>query len=326
MKPSTQRALAATAVFLVVCVGLAINTGLGTPSSFGWDAIATICPVGAVEVFLSQWMVTPHGLICLAITVILVVVFGRAFCGWFCPTSLLRRTFGSKKIAEKDRSDLHDTCAQGCDSCTSNCKMARAQVKKMTSELVEKTSEEPQAKKGGKRRIRIRNSPLDVRHAVLVGTLASTAILGVPIFCVVCPIGLTFGTVIGLWRLIQFNEGSITLIVFPVIIAIELFAMRKWCHRLCPLSAAVSLISKANRTFRPTVDAEKCLRESGAADCHACFEACPEAIDLHDLMAGAPLNECMKCRECVGACPQHAIAFPAAPVKVKEGTQVRLEA
>ena len=34
------------------------------------------------------------------------------------------------------------------------------------------------------------------------------------------------------------------------------------------------------------------------------------AIGLHDRAASAPLNECVKCRECADACPVHAITFP----------------
>lgn len=299
MKPSTQRTLVALAVFVVVGVGLGFSTGLGTPSSFGWDSIATICPIGSLETILSQWAVTPHGLLCLAITVVLILIFGRAFCGWFCPTPLMRRVFGSKKLMDKDRSDLHDTCAAGCAACGKPCSTK-------------------------KRDSGIKNSPLDSRYAVLAGALLSTAIFGFPVFCLVCPVGLSVATFIGLWRLIQYNDATWSLVVFPLIVFVELFLLRKWCHRFCPLAAFASLVARGNRTLRPTVDGTVCIREQGKGACHLCYEACPEAIDLHNLAAGAPLAECMKCRECVAACPEDAIELPLAPVKVKSGTQVRI--
>lgn len=323
MKPSNLRTIAATVVFGVVAVGLAFSTGLGTPSSFGWDAIATICPLGSLETMLAKWTVAPRGLLCLAITVVLVLVFGRAFCGWFCPTPLIRRIFSGKKSADRDQSDLKDVCASGCGSCAKKCSVA-----KMTTDLG-KLSDDSAANPAERAKIaarRIKNGPLDSRHAVLIGALLSTAVFGFPVFCLVCPVGLSFATFIALWRLIQFNDATWSIVVFPLIIVAELLLMRKWCHRFCPLSALVSLVAKGNRTLRPTVDPTKCIREKGEAECHACFHACPEAIDLHDLAAGAPMNECLKCRECVGACTTGAITFPFAPAHVKEGTQVMLAA
>ena len=41
---------------------------------------------------------------------------------------------------------------------------------------------------------------LDSRHYVLGGALLSTAVFGFPVFCLVCPIGLTFATVLVVWR------------------------------------------------------------------------------------------------------------------------------
>ena len=41
---------------------------------------------------------------------------------------------------------------------------------------------------------------------VLAGALASSAAFGFPVFCLICPVGLTFALVIALWRLAEFNE------------------------------------------------------------------------------------------------------------------------
>ena len=49
---------------------------------------------------------------------------------------------------------------------------------------------------------------LDSRHYVLGGALLSTAVFGFPVFCLVCPIGLTFATVLVVWRL--FAAGDMT--------------------------------------------------------------------------------------------------------------------
>ena len=52
LKTSMLRALTATAVFAVVAIGLAFATGTGTLSSLGWNSVAAICPLGALESLL----------------------------------------------------------------------------------------------------------------------------------------------------------------------------------------------------------------------------------------------------------------------------------
>ena len=133
---------------------------------------------------------------------------------------------------------------------------------------------------------------------------------GFPVFCLVCPVGLTFGTLVVVWRVFQFNEVTWSLLVFPAMLVLELAVLRKWCHRFCPLGALLSLVSRGNRTFRPQANVGTCLHAAHGERCHRCADACPEGIDLHDRAASAPLNECVKCRECADACPVHAITFP----------------
>ena len=145
---------------------------------------------------------------------------------------------------------------------------------------------------------------LDSRHAVLVGTLASAAVFGFPVFCLICPVGLTFATIIGLWNLVQFNEPSWALIIFPIILVVEVTVLRKWCSKICPISALVSLLSNLNITLRPRVKADACLRSRGV-ECHACVDACPEQLDP----PSGRIPECSKCGKCVEACPAKAISI-----------------
>ena len=263
------RTLSVLAVIALVCLGLALHTGTGTPSAWGIYDIAAICPLGAAEAALASKTVVPPMLIALAIGLALVVLFGRAFCAWGCPIPLLRRIFGLKEPKRKRRaSDALDV---------------------------------PAAQRGG---------AADSRNWVLGGALLSTAVFGFPVFCLICPVGLTFATLIAVWRLFQFNEVALSLLVFPAMLVLELAVLRKWCHRFCPLGALLSLVSRGNRTFRPQANVGTCLHAAHGERCHRCADACPEGIDLHDRAASAPLNECVKCRECADACPVHAITFP----------------
>ena len=141
---------------------------------------------------------------------------------------------------------------------------------------------------------------------------------GSPVFCLICPVGLTFATLIAVWRLFQFNEVALSLLVFPAMLALEVLVLRKWCSRFCPLGALLSLVSRLNKTFRPVSNEATCLRSSKGEPCHQCADVCPEGIDLHDASGSAPMHECTKCRACADACPMHAISFPFLPKRVGE--------
>lgn len=156
----------------------------------------------------------------------------------------------------------------------------------------------------------------DSRNWVLGATVLTTAAFGFPVFCLICPVGLTVATFIALWRVFQFSEVTLSLLVFPLILVLEVVLLRKWCHRFCPLGALLGLIARLNRTFRPTVAEGACLQCAGGS-CSRCAEACPEGIDLHHPAESVSLAECTKCGECKDVCPAHAISFPfLAPKRV----------
>ena len=105
-------------------------------------------------------------------------------------------------------------------------------------------------------------------------------------------------------------EPSWSLLVFPAMIVLELTVFRKWCRKVCPLGALISLMSALNIFVRPKVDHTTCLRTAKGVDCQLCKEACYEEIDLHHADQSQPLAECTKCRDCSDVCPVHAITFP----------------
>ena len=272
--------------FLIVAVLLiALFAGwqTGTLCSVGYDAIAYICPLGALETIFGSWAFVPRVLVCLAVVVIVALVFGKAFCSWVCPVAPLSDLLRGRKAREKDE-----------------CERTQA-----AHRVLERWSDTNAAQAEKHKPFRSR---VDGRHVVLAGSLASAAVCGFPVFCLVCPIGLTFASAIALYRLIGFNEPAIEVLVFPALLVLELTVFRKWCHRFCPVGALLSLLSRGNRTFKPHVDASMCARHAGSS-CAACAQACPEHIDPCADLGDRSLAECTRCGACVNTCPAKALSF-----------------
>ena len=264
------RTLSVLAVIALVCLGLALHTGTGTPSAWGIYDIAAICPLGAAEAALASKTVVPPMLIALAIGIALVVLFGRAFCAWGCPIPLLRRSFALKEPKRKRRaSDALDV---------------------------------PAAQRGG---------AADSRNWVLGGALLSTAIFGFPVFCLVCPIGLTFATVLVVWRLFAAGDMTWSVVLIPLLLVVELVFLRKWCTRFCPMAGLMNLVSRFSKTWRPVIDESKCLETVNGAACSKCAIACEADINLrHPDFGERTLADCTRCRACVDACPAKAVSMP----------------
>lgn len=300
MKISRARAFVAGFVAFLIVLGLATHASTGTWSALGVNAIAAVCPVGMLETMLGAREVMLHPLVLLIGAVIAIVLFGKAFCAWACPVPWLQRFFHPEKKQNRkshnansedlsariqhpaplDQEEKSEPCSHVCDTAAA-CKGCSA-LKPL----------------GGTRD----GMQFDTRHFALLGALGSAAIFGFPVFCLICPIGLTAATLVGVWHLFQLGETTWGLIIFPVILVLEVVFFRKWCAKICPVSALMSLVSTANRTFKPKVDNEVCLRTQGI-DCHACVEACPEKLDPHS----SCIPECSKCGACIEACPAHAI-------------------
>lgn len=297
---------------LVVIVGIfvfmVLGIGSGSLCSIGYEAIAFICPLGSLESLFGSAAVIPRVVIVLMVVTALALVFGKAFCSWICPVPPISRFLTSKKKVEKDKTESQEAGRRvlerwdGCNSCASTCS-----VKASCSAApgVQKTKRLP---------------GLDSRHLVLGGALVSAAICGFPVFCLVCPVGLTFATGIALYRLVGFNEPTLDLLIFPLVLVLELTLLRKWCHRFCPLSALFSLVAGFGKATRPKVNKSLCARYAGKG-CNACAVACPEHIDPCADKGDRALAECTRCGACVQACPQQALRFTKAR-KGNESVQI----
>lgn len=266
------RRIVALCLIGVIVVAFALRLPVGMPAAFGWEAISLLCPIGALSAMVAGKLLIPQAVVSLAIFVLAVTIFGRAFCSWLCivpHVSRLRKPKGS---------DVEDpTFAQEALS------DARHNQKTI----------------------------FDSRHIILVALLLVTALVGFPVFCLVCPVGLSFALIFLIIRLFAFGEATWAILVVAGSLTLELLVFRKWCNWICPISGLMSLIGRANKTFVPTVDPHKCVETSGGNVCSACDKHCPEKLDIATVRTDAwERADCTKCRICADICPSKAIALP----------------
>ena len=295
MKFKNARTAVAAVAFAALAVCLIAGVATGTWCGFGANDIAVLCPVGALLSMVAAKTLIPRAVLSIVVAIALVLLLGRLFCGWICPVTLWRRVkefFKPVKTREQEAEALSQA----------NQALAAEEI----AALKEASATHDCAACGACHAKR--NAPFDSRHAVLGGALLTTAVFGFPVFCLICPVGLTFATAIALYRLVGFNEPTLDLIVFPLIIVAELTLLRKWCHRFCPISALMGLVANFNKATRPKIDPDLCLRKDGTP-CTVCAAACPEFIDPAGDLGDRALAECTRCGQCAAACPADAIRF-----------------
>ena len=292
LKARTLRTIVTFAVLILAAIGYFTAFGLGNLSAFGWDAFSVLCPLGYLESLVAAKTFVPRAFLSFVLVIVLIVLLGRVFCAWICPIPTLQRLIPGVKLGRGRKA---------AKAVAASDELAKP-IGTDAASVVEEVSDKP----AGAHRVRF-----DSRFGVLIGALASAAIFGFPVFCLICPVGLTFATVLLVMRLFAFGDVTWAVVAVPLVLLVEVVFLRKWCGKFCPLGALISLVSGVNRTLRPHVNNATCLFSSKGTKCFACSKACPEHIDVRrpELSEAAAAN-CTKCRECADACPAHAITFP----------------
>lgn len=369
MSSKRLRVIIPVAVLVLLAIGYILHWDFGTLSAFGWSTVSVLCPLGALTTALAEQAMIPRVAISFALVLILMTLFGKAFCAWICPVPVVRklqdvfkRKGGNRtelsipsgsilvhKYSDMKFNDQSDAKKSvGCPASTASktgkevitdCPaFATGQTDTKTpvgcsASADDQTRQEtaptaidpaassprplntggPESRKsdGCSPRAKKRGAVLDSRHIILGGSVFTALVFGFPVFCLICPIGLTFASVFLLINLFTAGDLTWAVAIVPLLLLVEVVFFRKWCSRICPLSAFMSLTGKIGRFFRPKIDNSRCMETAQDRPCGICGAACPESVDpRHPSTSVSSISECTRCRICVDSCPGKAIRIP----------------
>ena len=122
---SRVRKMVLAGAFVLFCIGVVAVGGMGDACSVGYEAIAMVCPLGALEGFFGSWSFVPRMALGLVLALAVVLIAGRAFCSWICPVPPLQGFLRTKKQRQRDaverKAQAEDSLALWKSSC-SGCK------------------------------------------------------------------------------------------------------------------------------------------------------------------------------------------------------------
>lgn len=288
------RIAAALTVLAAVFICTFLHIPIGT--------LCALCPMGFAEVATAggsvPWALLPGVLAVLAI----VFLLGRVFCSWVCPTSLLRNIFGGRR----PRGLTGRTGA--CPECGPAEAPARSgDAPEGRAAACSGSGYADSAEGADPNRFRLCNS-MAAQGIVLAALLILSLAVHFPVFCLFCPIGLVFGSMFAVSRLFVTWQPGWGLVVFPALLVLELFVLRRWCSAICSLGFFFGLMAKLRSRLgflpRVRVDRGTCIHGEG---CKACAIVYPEDI-CAAISDPCALEDCILCLDCKEHCPTCSVS------------------
>jgi ferredoxin-type protein NapH len=309
-KLSIAQIIIPVAIVLLFTGAYIAHIDFGMLSSFGWSTISMICPLGALMAMLAAKMVVPRAVVALVVAVVLMIIFGRAFCAWVCPVPVMQKFRDLVARITKEGIASGNSAKKALDNGTESTS-GETDAAKGTDETLPVKSAEGLKPGACSSCAKKRGAAIDSRHIILGGSVLTALVFGFPVFCLICPIGLTFASIFLIVNLFGSGDVTWTVVVVPLLLAIEIVFFRKWCGRFCPLSAFMSLSGKLGRFFRPKIDDRTCKETTTGEACGICSTVCPVVIDpRHPEASPSAISECTKCLACVKSCPTQSIKLP----------------
>ncbi len=269
-----------------------------------------ICPVGGLQTLLTGYVDAAHLLptiLALLLFLLPIFVLGNVFCGWACPFGTMVDGFdkGVEKFmpnanSKREERRLRNRKKEEANHCSAVCP---------TCPL---------------RRV-MGNKHATVANGVLASALVGSAVLRFPVFCTVCPIGITTRGMFHLKALTTITGRMMPIILelwaIPVVaIVAGLREKRYFCRKICPVGASLNIAGSFNPLIKPIVKADKCVMKDCPTTCEdyhldycgacrqndqkRCERVCPQDINLLDK---GSLSRCTKCLECYISCDRDAV-------------------
>lgn len=153
------------------------------------------------------------------------------------------------------------------------------------------------------RKLHISNRFGWLRYAVLIILVVIIPFITLePWFSKLCPVGTLQAGIP--WIIIRADLRELVGWLFGLKILILLFFIiwaiittRPFCRFICPLGAIYSIFNRIS-AFQFKIDKELC------SNCGICNKVCPMEINV---LEGSQQNQCIRCMDCVKACPKGAI-------------------
>ena len=233
------------------------------------------------------------------LTIILTLVFGRAWCGWLCPLGTTLDIFSLKHWRGK-RQEPPEAWRSVKYALLLTILVA-ALFGNLTLLVLDPLT------------IIFRTLTVSIWPAVdQIVTAVETSLYNIPFMAG------TISTVDGMLRPVilppepvYYRDAVLFAAVFLGVILLNLAAPRFWCRYLCPLGALLGLISKVS-LFRRQVG-EDCK------GCVLCEKVCPTGTINPEKSYASDPSECTMCLDCLEVCPRSSIAFTPG-LKLPNGT------
>ena len=222
-------------------------------------------------------------------TIILTLVFGRAWCGWLCPLGTTLDIFSLKRWRGK-RQEPPETWRSVKYALLLTILVA-AFFGNLTLLVFDPLT------------IIFRALTVSIWPAVdQIVTVIESSLYNIPFMAG------TISTVDGVLRPVilppepvYYRDAVLFGAVFLGVVLLNLAAPRFWCRYLCPLGGMLGLISKL-ALFRREVG-EDCK------GCVLCKQVCPTGTIDPEMGYASDPSECTMCLDCLEVCPRSSIAF-----------------